>query len=342
MRFGIPHIVVRLAIAVGVPALLAACQPSWTGGGVPVQRGYAMQARCGGGVTVQSGDTVFGIARRCNVSVREIIEVNRLAPPYIVQPGQILRMPGGGIEHVVQRGDTLSVLARRYGVDLQSLARTNGKAPPYTIFVGERLRIPGSYRGGTEVARSSEPSRQAGSLVISSPGTPAGMAEQARVQQQASPPPASAEPRHAGFRPQQSLPPEPPPLAGRGFTWPLKGEILAPFGPMAKGQHNDGINIAAAKGTPISAAENGVVAYAGNELKGFGNLLLVKHADGWMTAYAHADTLLVSKGDPVKRGQRIATVGSSGSVSGPQLHFELRKGTQAVNPLDHLRDLPIS
>lgn len=305
----------------------------WSGSGVPVQRGHAMQARCGGGVTVQSGDTVFGIARRCNVSVREVIEVNRLSPPYIVYPGQLLRMPGGGSEHVVRRGDTLSVLARRYGVDFQTLARSNGKTSPYTIYVGERLRIPGSYGGGgTQVAR------QPGSMVISSPGTQARQPPPPRQSAQAS----AATSRHEAFRPRQSLPPEPPPLAGRGFAWPLKGEVIAKFGPLAKGQHNDGINIAAPRGTPITAAENGVVAYAGNELKGFGNLLLIKHADGWITAYAHGDTLLVAKGESVKRGQQIATVGSSGTVSTPQLHFELRKGTQAVNPLDYLRDTPVS
>lgn len=340
MRFGIPHIVTRLAIVGAVPLLLAACQPRWSGVGVPVDRGHAAQVRCGGGVTVQSGDTVFAIARRCNVSVREIIEANRLGPPYVLYPGQLLRMPGGGADHVVSRGDTLSVLAQRYGVDFQTLARTNNKTPPYTIYVGERLRIPGSY-GGSQAARAADPSRPTGSLVIASPATPEGRPAQTAATHHATPS-APAETRHAAFRPQQSLPPEPPPMAGRGFGWPVRGEVVAPFGPLAKGQHNDGINIAAPKGTPVAAAENGVVAYAGNELKGFGNLLLIKHADGWMTAYAHNDALLVSKGDSVRRGQKVATVGASGSVSTPQLHFELRKGTQAVNPMDYLRDVPIS
>ena len=97
-------------------------------------------------------------------------------------------------------------------------------------------------------------------------------------------------------------------------------------------------DVAAARGTPVRATENGVVAYVGNELKGFGNLLLVKHADGWVSAYAHNDQLMVRKGDAVKRGQQIATVGSSGGVDTPQLHFELRKGVEAVNPLDLLKE----
>jgi len=100
---------------------------------------------------------------------------------------------------------------------------------------------------------------------------------------------------------------------------------------------NDGINILARKGTPVRAAQNGVVAYAGNELRGFGNLLLVKHEGGWITAYAHNSELLVRTGQKVRRGQMISRVGSTGSVDKPQLHFELRRGNQAVNPERYLR-----
>jgi murein DD-endopeptidase MepM/ murein hydrolase activator NlpD len=116
----------------------------------------------------------------------------------------------------------------------------------------------------------------------------------------------------------------------------VRGRILSTFGPKADGLHNDGINIAARAGAPVIAAENGVVVYAGNELRGFGNLLLVRHADGWITAYAHLDKMLVKKGQKVTRGQAIGTVGTSGGVSQPQLHFEIRRGTQAVDPAKFL------
>ena len=95
-------------------------------------------------------------------------------------------------------------------------------------------------------------------------------------------------------------------------------------------------NIQAARGTPVAAAAGGTVIYAGNELRGFGNLVLIKHKDGWTTAYAHNETLLVKKGDTVTRGQIVAKAGSTGSVATPQVHFELRKGTRAVDPLDYL------
>ena len=131
--------------------------------------------------------------------------------------------------------------------------------------------------------------------------------------------------------------PEPAPRAGATFLWPANGKIISRFGSKPGGLHNDGINIEAPVGTSVVAAENGVVAYAGNELRGFGNLLLIRHADGWITAYAHNDKLLVKRGDSVKRGQVIARVGSTGNVSSPQLHFEIRKGTEPVDPLKYLR-----
>jgi murein DD-endopeptidase MepM/ murein hydrolase activator NlpD len=130
--------------------------------------------------------------------------------------------------------------------------------------------------------------------------------------------------------------PRPPARAAHAFAWPVSGTVISRFGGKADGSRNDGINVAAPRGTPITAAENGVVVYAGNELKGFGNLLLVKHADDWMTAYAHTELLTVKKGDTVRRGQTIGRVGSSGNVTAPQLHFEIRRGSKAVDPLQHL------
>lgn len=338
---------VRFGLSLLAPLALAACEPSWQGG-APVTRAAMVQG-CGGTVPVHPGDTVYSVARRCNVSVRDLIEANNLEPPYQLSAGMILRLPGGAAEYVVQKGDTLLVVARRLKVDFQNLARINGKAAPYTIYVGEKLKLPGSFAPTLSAQAPAAQSSAAGGLVIASPNAPGAGKKKGAPAPVAAPPPQLAQPapppepaaappseRHAAFQPQQSLPPPPPPM-GKGFVWPVRGEVVADFGPMGKGQNNDGVNIAAPRGTPVRAAENGVVAYVGNELKGFGNLLLVKHADGWITAYAHADTLLVRKGDAVRRGQQIATVGSSGGVAIPQLHFELRKGTEAVNPLDHLK-----
>ena len=125
------------------------------------------------------------------------------------------------------------------------------------------------------------------------------------------------------------------PVTGSGsvaFAWPVEGPVISPFGAASGGARNDGINIAAASGTPIHAAAGGTVTYAGDELKDYGNLVLIKHADGYVTAYAHADRLIVGKGDVVTKGQVIGYTGSTGDVSRPQLHFEIRHDTTPVNP----------
>jgi murein DD-endopeptidase MepM/ murein hydrolase activator NlpD len=121
--------------------------------------------------------------------------------------------------------------------------------------------------------------------------------------------------------------------AATSFRWPAKGRVIAGFGPRTNGQQNDGINLALPEGTPIKASESGVVAYAGNELKGYGNLVLVRHSNGYVTAYAHARELLVKRGDQVKRGQVIAKSGQTGNVDAPQLHFEIRKGPAPLDPI---------
>ncbi|MCQ3943521.1 MAG: peptidoglycan-binding LysM, partial [Alphaproteobacteria bacterium] len=121
-----------------------------------------------------------------------------------------------------------------------------------------------------------------------------------------------------------------------GFRWPARGRIIAGFGPKPTGRQNDGVNIALPEGTPVKAADDGVVAYAGSELKGYGNLVLVRHSNGYVTAYAHASELLVKRGDTIKRGQVIAKSGQTGNVTSPQLHFEIRKGATPVDPMQHL------
>jgi murein DD-endopeptidase MepM/ murein hydrolase activator NlpD len=130
--------------------------------------------------------------------------------------------------------------------------------------------------------------------------------------------------------------PAPDPMSGNSFRWPVKGRVIAEFGARPDGGHNDGIDMAVPQGTSVMAAENGVVAYAGNELKGYGNLVLVRHANNWVSAYANNEEILVKRGDKVRRGQVIAKAGATGSVSQPQVHFELRKGSRPVDPTKYM------
>ncbi len=256
-------------------------------------------------IVVKPGDSVHVVARRYNVSMRALIEMNRLKPPYKLLVGQVLRLPRGRI-HTVVRGDTLYGISRKYGIDMNALARANRLAPPYLLLIGQRLNVPVTSAGATQTA----------AVAVEPPPSP-------KVDATAKAPPAP-------------LIPTPPPRSSGRFLWPVQGAILSKFGPKSGGFHNDGINISAPRGAPVRAAEAGVVAYAGNELRGYGNLLLIRHAERWTTAYAHNEALLVKRGDTVRRGQTIAKVGSSGNVTQPQSHFELRRGTKVVDPLKHL------
>ncbi len=317
--------------------------------------------------TVARGDTVYGVARRFRVPIRAIIEANDLQPPYRLDVDQTLRIPQPRVHEVV-RGDTLYSISRRYDVPMSELARLNGLSPPYTITPGQELLIPA---GGTRIASARRDDGDAGTS-IDRQDAPAGASDGTASADSASgrdapdgdetaeaarsaanddgvgvpkpePKPAAikrAAREHdagegAGETQTASRPeavPDPPARSNSRFAWPLRGEILTGYGPQPNGLHNDGLNIAAGRGTPVKAAANGVVAYVGNELRGFGNLVLIKHADSWVTAYAHLDTILVERGEKVARGEPIARVGSSGGVTDPQLHFETRRGTEAVDP----------
>lgn len=288
----------------------------------------------GGRYAVQRGDTVFGIARKFEVPLRSVIDANALQPPYTLRVGQTVQVPSQKI-HVVEPGNTVYGISRAYGVDLSELVRLNDIPQPYTIAVGQRLVLPtasGSQSAAVPL-RAPEPEAGLDAEEPSRAPTTSETAPATTVPQGQPAPTATPE------LPEVAMPaaiPTPPARSGGKFAWPLEGKVISPYGPTTDGLHNDGINIEAPSGAPIRAAENGVVAYVGNELRGFGNLLLIKHADGWVTAYAHTQSFLVKRGDRVTRGQEVARVGRSGNVDRPQLHFEIRKGSRAIDPAEML------
>jgi len=251
---------------------------------------------------VEAGDTVYALSRLYHVGVRDIISANGLKPPYKLLIGQMIRLPTAQY-HVVHAGETIYGLSEHYGVDMSAMVRVNNIPPPYRLVVGQRLRLP-----GTTAKVAQDIPRAAKQTVAAAPK------KQLR----------------------KGIPGKLPPLAGKYFLWPAEGRLISSFGPKEGGLHNDGINFAVPRGAPLRAAENGIVAYAGNELPGYGNLLLIRHDGGWMSAYAHNDTLLVSRGDEVKRGQIVSHAGSTGSVASPQAHFELRRNGKPVNPEKYL------
>jgi murein DD-endopeptidase MepM/ murein hydrolase activator NlpD len=296
-------------------ALLSACAGS--GGRATVSdRSYDARSTSEpqpSGHKIQRGETVYGIAQRYRVSTRALIDWNSLRPPYKLVPGQRLSLPQSR-DYVVQRGDSVYAISRKFGVDRTTLVRTNNIRHPYVIHVGQQLKLPANAAPFKAMANLS---KQTGSLSAAIPRST----------------PSSARPAPKPFSPEPVMMiAKSPPRSSSGFIWPVEGRVLSSFGAKKTGLHNDGVNIAAPRGAPVRAAENGVVVYSGKGIRGFGNLLLIKHDGGLITAYAHADTLLVSRGDTVARGQVIGKVGTTGGIDTPQLHFEVRQGTRAVDP----------
>ena len=299
---------VRFVMIAALAAGLAACQ-SAPREPAPIQRGGAgasTPARaCASQVTVRRGDTLYAIARRCGQSVDDIASENGLSQPYALSPGQRLRMPGPST-YTVRRGDNLYRIGLAHGMTTQEIAALNGLRPPYDIHPGQELRVRG----------------------------------QARVVTQAPSGPASP-PDDTGWRPPTPTPQAPGPTQTPGpaspvsFAWPLNGAVIAQFG-SNQGRRMDGIRIAARVGEPVRAAAAGEVVYVGNELQGYGELVLIRHQERWVTAYGLNSQIRVSVGDQVRAGQHIADAGGAGGGEQPALHFEIRRGVTPVNPEQQL------
>ena len=290
-------------------------------------------------ITVAPGDTLYSVAKKYGTSVDELAKKNNLTEPYNLSVGQKLVVATvadrqtnkiiveqqktttrvGLQEITVAPGDTLYSLSRRYSVPVNDLAVMNNLTAPFTLSVGQRLKVPDL---------ESAPIRTATGTPVA---TSSGATQSGDVK-------TAAQPKEKiSSDPTQKL----PKLTARSsskFSWPVQGKVLSHYGAKSGGLFNDGINIAAARGTAVKAAENGVIAYAGNEVKGMGNLIIIQHSGGWMTVYAHMDSMSVRRGAKVSVGQKIGTVGETGKVDQPQLHFEIRKGTKAYNPSSYLKN----
>ena len=301
-------------------------------------------------ITVAEGMSLYDIAKANKITVKQLADANGLQAPYTVSPGTELVVPGtskpvlpkvaalkvaapaaapapaiedtadaapvgSGKEHVVAKGDTLFSLGRKLKIPVKG--ETIAKASPKDAGKVDLAETPAKNLKTTKAAA---PKEVADSAV---PEEPAAEPKQTAETKQA---PAAATPSDAQL----------------ALRWPVRGRVISAYGSKPNGMKNEGINIMAPQGTKIQAADAGVVAYAGNELKGYGNLVLIRHAGGYVTAYAHAASLLVKKGDNVKRGDVIATVGQTGAVQSPQLHFEVRKGATAMDPSTFLHSATAS
>jgi murein DD-endopeptidase MepM/ murein hydrolase activator NlpD len=295
-------------------------------------------------VTVGYGETVESIARKHSVPVSALMQTNGIREPGQIRPGQRLVIPryvstaskrtptytaqatGGGNLHVVKTGETLVSISRHTGVKVTALAKANHIEPTKKLSVGEQLTIP---PGGHQVAAApaSAAPKVAEPRTVPTEKIKVASATTAQIVHVAKEEPRTTETVVKTAEPNGAMP---------SFRWPVRGRVIAGFGNKPNGTQNDGINLAVPEGTPIKAADDGVVAYAGNELKGYGNLVLIRHSNGFVSAYAHASELLVKRGDTIKRGQVIAHAGQTGNVTSPQLHFEIRKGSTPIDPTQFL------
>ncbi len=275
---------------------------------------------------VQPGDTLRHVADITGSGSEAIARTNNLVAPFTIRAGQQLAIPGGRY-HLVRAGETGIAIARAYGVGWASVIAANELSEPYVLRVGMRILIPG---GAAPVGESTAAERAAAFRLNIDDIVTGSQPAIAEHQRPVRPAQTASQPLSA-FTPVQ----EPTALRG-GFAWPARGRIVARFGPGASGERFNGIKIALPTGTPVTAAADGVVAYAGSEISNLGGLVIIKHGGGWTSVYGHASQLLVQRGQAVKRGQQIALSGDSGFADRPELHFELRKGRLPVDPLAEL------
>lgn len=204
-----------------------------------------------------------------------------------------------GSVYTVKRGDTLYRISRMSGSSVGELARLNGISAPYTLEIGQKIRVKRS-------AGSSSAKKKSTVVKTSKPRSSSGTGV-AKV--------------------------APPPVGSKCWRWPTTGKIIEPFSTSEGG--NKGIDIAGSRGQPIYASAAGTVVYVGNQLRGYGNLVMIKHSEEYITAYAHNDTTLVNNGQKVSAGQKIATMGSTGSNT-VNLHFQIRYRATAIDPQRYL------
>lgn len=269
-------------------------------------------------VPVEPGDTIYTVANRYGVTPRKIILGNQLIPPYQLDGLTALILPKPR-NHSVKPGDTLDALSERYAVTRHELIRINQLKSPYTLRPGTILVIP----------------RALDYSMLDLPGIPP--SDKIKVIPGAELP---ANTNTAAMTAVDTITSTPVAAGALAFGWPVNsqvnGQIIESFGLVSSGVKNDGINISGNDGDAVVSSFDGTVAFIGKDLKSFGNMILIKHTNGWITAYAHLGDIGVAEGQNIRKGEKIGTIGQSGKVKQPQLHFQIRKSRQPVDPLQYI------
>ena len=286
--------------------------------------------------TVKKGETLFALSRKYDLPIQPIIFYNNLKSPYELNEGQKIVIPKGKF-HNVKPQETLYGISRKYNVDMASIVKLNNIKPPYSLSVNQKLQIPFSEDAVIAASTKSPDARKKLVKKWRKSDVPKRSYSVSKVK------PISGEPKGLAIKVAPTS--KPSKLKNKGvvykdngkFGWPLKGSIAGSFGKQRNGEYNDGIYISASTGANVKASLSGRVVYTGDSLKSYGNLIIIKHSNGLLSAYGHLSKIKVSKDSQVKKGQVIGTVGKTGKVSSPQLYFAIRKGKTAKNPLSYLR-----
>lgn len=331
----------------------------------------ARPAASGQTVEVHAGDTISAIALRHHVTVSALSDINNLGPNATIKPGQKLVLPAGAHasasmaadtpraapaklpvakasrtpeapapanwdgKHTLRAGESIYGVARHYKTTAAELQRVNDIADPARVRVGTVLKVPSASPGAVphpDAEPAPARTARAPAPQASEPATPAGITPGVRVLNQ--PERTAALSKRANDA--DPAPATPVHANTVHFPWPARGKVIGTFGKRPDGGNSEGIKIQVPMGTDVRAVEGGKVIYASSEMQTYGNLVLIQHDNGWVSAYGHADRLMVKPEDIVRKGQVIAKSGRTGSADQPQLHFELRQGSRPMDPLAYL------
>ncbi|KIE04453.1 hypothetical protein NF27_HS00400 [Candidatus Jidaibacter acanthamoeba] len=345
----------KIAFALLIPAILSSCSAQNPAAVRHKGNYYYGKDGVSKYAIVYPGQTLLQIAVENNISLKDLAKINKISPPYRIYAGQHIRLPNE-LYHIVQPGESLMGISLRYKVSFADMVKINDIHPPYHVKIGEKLRIPLTSKDNTIHAEELDPYKgvaqekaapiipldDGGSNISNSKSEASKDAYEEEEFQSLEKQLGDEEGRNKsksllkenGNSPATDLSYSlPTPLNSDKFVWPIgdNAKVISHYG-QSPGKFSEGMSIAAPLNSPVAAVSRGEVIYVGNDVEGYGKMVIIRHENDILSAYAHNSSVLVKKGDKVSRGQTIAKVGKTGDVDKAQLYFSLRKGKSTINP----------
>ncbi|MFQ6777899.1 MAG: peptidoglycan DD-metalloendopeptidase family protein [Alphaproteobacteria bacterium] len=294
-------------------------------------------------ITIQSGDTLYSLSRQYSMPVNDLAVINNLSAPFVLSVGQKIKVPNvkpnvpesvnvANVNKVQTEKTEVKKVEKVNSVQVkkQDVKKVDTVARKTDVKNDKTINVKKMYGGMEDKKVETKVQTEKKKTETKNQKKDDKKSTDNKTEN------IAPEKKKISSNPNKKLP-KIAKMSSSKFSWPVRGTVLSAYGEKANGLFNEGINIKATRGTAVMAAENGVVAYAGNEIKGMGNLVIMQHSDGWMTVYGHLDSMNVKRGSKLSVGQKLGTVGTSGKVDQAQLHFEIRKGTRSYNPTQYLK-----